>query len=101
MLHLSVARVDAACAMHDGAAPESSHDGMQHGDGGAPAEQAPCDTPSAPECCQALASCASILSVAEGADGVTPLIVHATIAAAASERPFSRSSAPEPPPPKA
>ena len=102
MLHLSVARVDAACAMHDGAATESSHEGMQHADADAPAEEAPCDTPaSSPDCCQALASCAPALSLAEGADVVTPLIVHATIAAAVSERPLSRSRAPEPPPPKA
>jgi hypothetical protein len=101
MLHLTVARVDAACAMHDGAATQSSHEGMQHGDADAPAEKAPCETPAAPDCCQALASCAPVLSIAEGADVITPLIVHATIAAAVSERPLSRSTAPEPPPPKA
>ena len=100
MLHLSVARAD-ACAMHDSAPAGSSHDGMQHGDGGAPAEQAPCDTPSAPEGCQALASCAPVLSVAEAYEATTALIAHAPIAAAVSERPLSRSRAPEPPPPKA
>jgi len=101
MLHLSVARVDAACAMHDGAPAESSHEGMQHGDAHAPAEKVPCETPASADCCQALASCAPALGIAEGADVVTPLIVHATIAAVVSERPLSRSRAPEPPPPKA
>jgi hypothetical protein len=101
MLHLSVARVDAACAMHDSAPAATSHEGMQHADADAPAEEAPCDTPASPDCCQALASCAPALSLAEGANVVTLLIVHATIAAAVSERPLSRSRAPEPPPPKA
>ena len=103
MLHLSVARVDAACAMHDGAATESSHEGMQHADADAdaPAEKAPCDTPASSDCCQALASCAPILSMAEDSDATTPRIAHAPIAAAVSERPLTRARAPEPPPPKA
>jgi hypothetical protein len=101
MLHLSVARVDAECAMHDVAPAGSDHAGMDHGEGNAPAEETPCDTPSSPDCCQSLASCAPVLSIAEGADVIAPLIVHATISAAVIERPLSRSTAPEPPPPKA
>lgn len=101
LLHLSVGRVDAACAMHGRDAPATGHEGMQH-DGAAPADETPCQTPVSPDCCQALASCAPMLSMDDGSDTITaPAIVHVTIAAAVSERPLSRSTAPEPPPPKA
>ena len=100
MLHLNVARVDATCAMHDHDAASTSHAGMQH-DAGAPAEETACETPASPECCLALASCAPTLGADEESTSVTAAIVHMTIAAAVTERPLSRSTAPEPPPPKA
>ena len=100
LLHLNVERVDAACATHH-PAPAAGHEGMHH-DGSAPTERTPCDTPVSSDCCQALASCASVLSLDAGSDTMaSPAIVPLTIAAAVSERPLSRSTAPEPPPPKA
>ena len=99
MLHLTVARADAVCAMHH-EAPATAHEGMDHG--GAPAEKAPCDAPMSAEYCQTLASCAPVLSLNEALGAIAaPAIVPTTIALAVVERPLSRSTAPEPPPPKA
>lgn len=102
MLHLTVALANADCSMHEHDAAAGAHAGMHHDGGHAPAEKTPCDTPVAPKCCQALVSCAPILAIDEGSEVVTTVaIAHAPIAAAVSERPLSRSTAPEPPPPKA
>src|SRR5688572_6642601 len=101
MLHLDVARADAACAMHGEGAPAASHEGMDH-HAGAPADEAPCDRPDSPQSCQSFASCAPAVSVTEEAGTtLSPAIVHVTITPAVAERPLSRSTAPEPPPPKA
>jgi hypothetical protein len=100
MLHLNVERADAACALHHDA-PAAGHEGMQHG-AEAPVDETPCETPASPDCCAALASCAPVLGL--DASSVTissAAIVPMTIVAAVIERPLSRSTAPEPPPPKA
>ena len=100
MLHLNVERADAACAKHQDA-PAADHEGMQHG-ADAPADQTPCETPASPDCCQALASCAPVLGIDAGSTTISSsTIVPMTIVAAVIERPLSRSTAPEPPPPKA
>lgn len=98
MLHLSVARADAVCEMHGHGAPATSHEGMQHD---VPAEDASCETPLSPDCCQAVVSCAPVLDLSESRSVANTAIVHMAIAAAVIERPQSRSTAPEPPPPKA
>jgi hypothetical protein len=86
--------------MHDHDAQAADHAGMQH-HGGAPAKQAPCENPASHDCSHALASCGPMLTIAQGVESVlSPAIAHVTIAAAVSERPLSRSVAPEPPPPK-
>jgi hypothetical protein len=85
--------------MNDHDAPAGDHEGMDHG-AGATTEETPCDTPLS-ECCRALVSCAPILSFSEARPVADLPIVHVTIAAAVIERPLSRSTAPEPPPPKA
>ena len=99
VFHLSVARADAACAMPQHDAPAADHEGMDHG-AGPTTEETSCETPLS-ECCQALVSCAPTLSFSE-ARLVTDLpTVHMTVVSAVIERPLSRSTAPEPPPPKA
>lgn len=100
VLHLTVARADAACAMQDHDAPAPSHAGMQH-DAPAPADEAPCEAPLSSDCCHAVLSCAPVLTVSEGHFMADPAIVHASILPAVFEQPSSRSKAPEPPPPKA
>lgn len=98
MLHLSVARADAVCEMHGHDAPVASHEGMQHD---APPEDASCESPLSPDCCQAVVSCAQLLGLSETRSIANAAIVHVTIAAAVTERPLSRFVAPETPPPKA
>jgi len=83
---------------HDDA-PAADHEGMDHG-AGATTEETSCETPLS-ECCQALVSCAPLLSVSEARPVEDLPIVHATVVSAVIERPVSRSTAPEPPPPKA
>jgi hypothetical protein len=102
MLHLNTVRADAACATHEDAAADAggTHDGMSH-ETDAPAEQAPCDAPAQQDCCLAFAACSVVLS-AEASALVDVSVSHpASVVAGISERPASRSTAPEPPPPKA
>ncbi|HET9452938.1 MAG TPA: hypothetical protein VFO66_01540 [Gemmatimonadaceae bacterium] len=98
VLHLSVVPAAGACSMHDASVPAAGHEGMDHGDG---TPQPPCHAPGAAEC-QIPASCTPTLSAIEVSGSMAaPAIAHVTIAAAVTERPLSRSTAPEPPPPKA
>ena len=98
VLHFSVVPAAAACSMHESSVPAAGHEGMDHGDD---EPQAPCHAPGAPDC-QVPASCTPTLSIIEESGTmVSPAIAHVTIAPAVTERPLSRSTAPEPPPPKA
>lgn len=100
VLHVNVVRADIACGMHD-AAPSTGHEGMQHGTE-LPADDGSCDEPAMSDCCQAVLSCAPALEPGEAsAASRTTRIPHRTIATAVGQRPASRSTAPEPPPPKA
>ncbi len=104
MLHLNMVRADGACAAHAGhsAASENSlsHEGMSH-EAGMQTDQAPCETPSQPDCCQALASCAPVLAMDARSEVAAGVAQHVAMIAAFNQQPASRSTAPEPPPPKA
>ena len=86
------------CEMHSHNAPATSHEGVHHD---APPEDASCEEPLSADCCQAVVSCAPVLGLSETRSIADAVIVHATIAAAVTERPLSRFVAPETPPPKA
>jgi hypothetical protein len=116
LLHLNLVRADVACAKHDHAGAlghgAADHTMEHHGvidaqvaherdaAGLADREQS-CETPSQPECCQALASC----SPAFGADAESALSAHVlshdVAQAGLIEIPPSRVPTPDPPPPKA
>lgn len=99
VLHLSVARADADCDMHTHDAPATGHEGMHH-DASAPAEDEQCETV-ASDCCLALLSCAPMLRVSEVAMTSDSPLARVAILQAVIELPLSRTTAPEPPPPKA
>lgn len=107
MLHLSSVRVDSACATHGEHSTGSaqvhhvdvdSHASESHVPGASTDKS--CETPSQPDCCQALASC----SVALGFDGAARLaqhgLAHAGVLAALTNVPLSRIATPDPPPPR-
>ncbi|MEO8622253.1 MAG: hypothetical protein ABI625_14380 [bacterium] len=118
LLHLSVVAGDAACATH-GAAGEmsapSTHD-MPMGGHAMPAAgaayslgsaavtspPAPCETPVATHCCDAVAGCGPV-SVAARSHSTVALAkpLGARIHASRHDAPASFASSPEPPPPKA
>ena len=109
MLHLTFVGADWACAQH-GDAPARGHQhaamGHHHGDVAsvhelAPAPEQPCQTPTQPDCCRAMTSCAINAAFPSGAAlGELPPR-HAQIAPGVSDVPPSQTAAPEPPPPKA
>jgi hypothetical protein len=107
MLHLSSVRADSACATHGEHSKGSAQ--MHHDDADSHSSHSPgpgdskdksCETPSQPDCCQALASC----SVALGFDGGARLaqheLAHAGVLAALTTAPLSRIATPDPPPPR-
>ena len=100
-LHAGATRAE-ACESHDAVTAPAPvlphHDGMDHGDAGTPAEQAPCEGESA-ECCVAVAACGVELPAeATVAAGVS--CPQAMVVAAAAAPPGSLPVAPEPPPPR-
>lgn len=113
MLHLTVVASDAACATHmmsgeimmDGAPMTADAAGMsaemsdraQTDDAQASRH---CDTPVQPDCCSALASCASTFAVASSISDA-PAIEHGAIAQGVVDMPLSELVAPATPPPKA
>jgi hypothetical protein len=113
MLHLSVVSSDAACATHmsdahaHGASMSMGSGSMGGGSMGSMHEhrgalqepQAPCDTPVQPNCCQALASCATVFAVGR-ASAAAHRPERAGIAATQLRIPLSELIAPDPPPPK-
>lgn len=109
MLHLNVVRADAACAthetsathdmpaQHDMAAMDMSHD-VNVSD--VVIDDASCETPVHKDCCQAMTSCAPLVGSAVESPTATPEPSHDAVGAPFATRPFSRSCAPEPPPPR-
>ena len=112
MLHLNLVRADVTCASHSGAptrhaSHESAamhHDAAARGDHGVTdhgiTEDASCETPVLGDCCPAVSSCAPVIGMLSGSDASAILPWHHTIAPAVQLRLHTRSTAPEPPPPR-
>jgi hypothetical protein len=114
MLHLNVARADRACATHVHGAgahaqqgEHASHGTMRHhaspshAQHGVTADES-CDTPAQADCCEAVVSCSVALGLDDSVRPATGVALHANLIAAAPQRaPASRTTAPEPPPPRA
>jgi hypothetical protein len=104
---------DAACATHmsdahahgasmsmgSGSMGGGSMGSMHEHRGAVQEPQAPCDTPVQPNCCQALASCATVFAVGR-ASAAAHRPERAGIAATQLRIPLSELIAPDPPPPK-
>ena len=108
MLHLTFLGADTTCAEH-GSHPANAHQhGSSHGNHVvAPSHttvnttNTPCETPTQPECCRAMTSCA-VNAASEGTARVAQLPpVHSVIEAAVMRLPRSQVTSPDPPPPKA
>jgi hypothetical protein len=111
MLHLNVERADLACAAHTDhvtrvtPAPAAHvHDGHHHAmagaEHGAATESESCQTPTQPDCCQALASCSLVLGMDDAPMLVRSSQSHILVLAGVQSAPLSRLAAPDPPPPK-
>ena len=108
MLHFTFVGADLACAQH-GDRPAQAHQHMtghhEHHAAAAHVEAAateqPCETPTQPECCHAMTSCAISAAFECGtrADAVPPL--RDVVEPAVMRVPLSQITAPDPPPPKA
>jgi len=79
--------------------PTGHHVGM-HGSPVSADKQQPCNS-STPACCQAMSSCGPTIVLSRTAAAGAHLPAASAIPQAALENPLSRTTAPEPPPPKA
>ncbi|HEY9228939.1 MAG TPA: hypothetical protein VIP11_19970 [Gemmatimonadaceae bacterium] len=108
MLQLSLLGADASCARHGDHGRVRSQTGTQH-DAHlmAPAQAAvanaeqPCETPTQPDCCRAMTSCAVNIAFGSGTRISSLPAAHEAIRPDAMRTPQSRITAPEPPPPRA
>jgi hypothetical protein len=109
MVHLNVVRADVTCATHreHSAAPAghtAHHASHQHGAiaaAASTAKDASCETPSQPECCQALASCTVNAVATSEVATAQPTPTYSVALARAIVTPASRLVAPDTPPPRA
>ena len=109
LLHLTIVGADLACAKHDvhtasHALPSATSPDHEHHAVPAQAhdrDDKPCQVPTLPACCYALASCGVSLTCAasQGAADIRSLAARAV--ASADYPPYSWASEPDPPPPKA
>lgn len=107
LLHLSSARADAVCTEHGtatGATPAAHHESAAPNDHHAHSAQAiedeACETPTLPECCQALVTCSITLGSQASLRVDQSHLLHASVVAALEKAPASRVATPDPPPPK-
>jgi hypothetical protein len=100
MIRVTLPGSDLVCARHDSG---HAHAVVHSGAGHVPAHQhdPPCETPSQADCCHALASCGVSIAVAEESEMIHPILSVDRQQAWAAVLPASRTSGPEPPPPKA
>lgn len=108
LLQLTVVRADIACAKHDvvdGAHAQHATHHATHGSVDAAldgvADEQPCEVPSQPPCCDALAGCGLSMSEASDRDSGQLAIAKRAVVTAPSSLRFSLLGGPEPPPPKA
>jgi hypothetical protein len=109
-LHLNVLAADSACATHAGASAmaRASHHGSAaqgHGPHAASKEvgdrvSEPCQTPSQPHCCEAMATC-STLGVGSQVCPSRYDVAHGSVIDHATGTLLTRFVAPDTPPPKA
>ena len=109
-LHLTFVGADVACAQHGivGAVETHQHAtenrdhmvAVLHGDGVGASDQ-PCDTPTQPECCRAMTSCAVNATSERSLRLPQRPPVRGVIAPAVMRAPLSQITSPDPPPPKA
>jgi hypothetical protein len=110
VLHLTLVRSDTVCAEHGvGGAhaaqtPADAHDQEHHAvttgsTGGA--EDTPCQVPTRPQCCEALASCTTSLVASRGSSRLDAYDRGLVILVAGTPIPASQAAGPEPPPPRA
>jgi hypothetical protein len=107
LLQLSLARADAVCTEHGTApgAPPAHHESVPIGDphvhSAEAMEDEACETPTLPECCQALATCSITLGSQASLRVDETRLLHVRVVAALETAPLSRVATPDPPPPKA
>jgi hypothetical protein len=110
MVHLNVVRADVVCATHvehsaEPAGHTAHHASHQHHatapDASSVANDASCETPSQPDCCQALASCSvsAVAAVEVAIAQANP--THVSAPSRSVLTPASRFVAPDTPPPRA
>ena len=80
-----------AMAHHERATPRSEH---------VATDDAPCRTPATPMCCQALTSCAAVMSVTQARSFGYVSVVRSAVPRSVSDMPLSEILAPDPPPPR-
>ena len=107
MLHLTLVGADFSCAQHGDRGTVShhqatrSHAGMTAAAVEASATEQPCQTPTQPECCRAMTSCAINATLGVPGDTQDRPVVREAIVSALMRIPRSPITAPDPPPPKA
>ena len=109
MLHLTFVGADLACAEHGDRSADEHRGMMAHHEHhttaahteGVTATDQPCETPTQPQCCHAMTSCAvgAALERGMGPDSVPP--IRDVIESAIMRLPLSQVTSPDPPPPKA
>lgn len=108
MLHFTFVGADFACARHGDRAAQShqrvtGHHG-HHVTGAhveSPATEQPCETPTQPECCHAMTSCAISAAFERGTRSDAAPPQRDVIEPAIIRVPLSPITSPDPPPPKA
>lgn len=109
MLHLTFVGADLTCAQHGNRPARTREHAMghhdrhiaaAHGETVAAADQ-PCETPTQPECCHAMTSCAISAAFQGGVHPGSIPPVRQAIEPAVMRVPLSQITSPDPPPPKA
>ena len=101
-VNLAAARSDLVCAKHAGghqAASESAPD-MDHHAGSESPDKDRCNIPAHSDCCAAMTSCASSISLAAAVAGLDAPAANPAQPVSTDEVPQTRLIPPDPPPPK-
>ena len=108
MLHLTFVGADVTCAQHGSRAMSAHEHGSARHEHMAAASnvrvsgtEQPCDTPTQPQCCRAMTSCAVNAASERGTRLAQVLPAHDAIEPAVMRTPLSQVTSPDPPPPKA
>src|SRR5689334_4482835 len=96
MIRVVLPGSDVVCTKHVGHEIRAAHECDQKGH-----DQRPCEMPNRADCCAALASCGNSVAVGDDQHALPPLTSSEAHVPARSEKLTSRSTSPDPPPPKA